>query len=98
MGTMWIFWSVTVRVMHSVQNRISSRRQIGTSLTNPGKEIEKLFPVFVHRKHLMGSIPMEIETLAKQGEIPVKEEEDNDNHSILLINVWTNIRLKSGHF
>lgn len=80
MGTMWIFWSVTVCVMHSVQNRISSRRQIGTSLTNPGKEIEKLFPVFVHRKHLMGSIPMEEETLAEQREIPMQEKENNQYH------------------
>lgn len=98
MRAVGIFWGVGVGVMHSVKNRISSRREVGAALPNPGEEIEELFPVFAHHKHLMGGIAVKEETLAKQGEIPVKQEEDNDNHSILLLNVSTNIRLKSGQF
>jgi hypothetical protein len=67
--------------MHSVKNRIGSGRQIRTTLPHPGEEVKEFFPVFAHDKHLMGGIAVKKETLAKQGEIPVKQEEDDDNHS-----------------
>jgi hypothetical protein len=49
-------------------------------LPDPSKKVEELFPILAHYEHLMGSIPMEKETLAKQGEIPVQQKEDNYNH------------------
>ncbi|SFB11251.1 hypothetical protein SAMN04489723_104259 [Algoriphagus aquimarinus] len=81
MRAVWIFWCVAVGVMHSVKNSICSRREIGATLPHPCKEIEKLFPVFVHIEHLMGSISVKEEALAKQGEIPMQQEQDNDYHS-----------------
>lgn len=80
MGAMRIFWGVGVGVVHSVKNRIGSWGQIRAALPNPCEEIEKLFPKLAHQKHLMGGITVKEETLAKQGEIPVKQEEDNYNH------------------
>jgi len=55
-----------------MQNCISPRRKVGATLPDPGEEVEEFFPIFVHDEHLMGSIPMEKETLAKQGEIPME--------------------------
>jgi hypothetical protein len=34
--------------MHPVQNGICPRGEVGTALTNPSKEIEKFFPIFIH--------------------------------------------------
>jgi hypothetical protein len=81
MGAVRVLGRIGVSMVHSVQNGIRSGREVRTTLPNPSKEIEKLFPVFAHDKHLVSSIPMKEETLAKQGEIPVKQEEDYDNHS-----------------
>ena len=74
--TMWIFWSITVSMVHPMQDGISPRRQIRTSLTKPSKEIEEFFPILVHRKHLMGCIPVQEETLAEQREIPMEKKEN----------------------
>lgn len=75
--TVRIFWSITISMVHPVQYSIGPWRQIGTALAKPGEEIKEFFPIFIHGEHLMGSISVEKETLAKQREIPMKEEEDN---------------------
>lgn len=80
-------------MVHPVKDSIGSGRQIGTALPNPGKEIEEFFPILAHQKHLMGCISMEKEALAKQGEIPVEQEEDDYNHSANFYNTDANIRL-----
>jgi hypothetical protein len=66
-----------------MKDSIGSWRKVAAALPNPGKEVEELFPVLTHHKHLMSSIAVKEETLAKQGEIPVEQEEDNDNHSVI---------------
>ena len=65
MWTVGGFWCVTVSMVHTVQYGISPWGKIGTSLTYPGKEVEKPFPEFVHYEHLVCRIPMQEETLAK---------------------------------
>lgn len=82
MWTVWVLGSVRIGMMHSVKNGVGSGRKIGAALPHPGKEIKELFPVFAHHEHLMCCVAMKEETLAKQGEIPVKQEEDNDNHLV----------------
>jgi hypothetical protein len=77
---MRVHWRIRIGMMHSVQNCISSWGEIRTALPNPGKEIEEFFPKLTHHKHLMGSITMQEEALAKQGEVPMKKEQDNNNH------------------
>jgi hypothetical protein len=67
-------------MVHPVKNGIRSGGQIGTSLTDPGKDIKELFPKFAHFKHLVCSITVEKEALAKQGEIPVKKKEGYYDH------------------
>jgi hypothetical protein len=57
--------------MHSVQNRISSWRQIGTTLPHPSEKVEEFFPILIHFKHLVCCIAMKKKALAKQGEIPM---------------------------
>ncbi len=81
MRAMWIFWSITISMMHSVQNGVCSWRKVGASLPHPSEEIEEFLPVFVHIEHLMGGISVKEEALAKQGEIPMQQEQDNDYHS-----------------
>lgn len=71
MRAVGILGSIRIGMVHAVQNGIGAGREVGTSLPHPGKQVKKPFPPFGHDKHLMGSIPMEEETLTKQGEIPV---------------------------
>ncbi len=73
--TVWILRCITIGMVHSVKNGISPWRQIGTALTCPSEKVKELFPEFVHDEHLVGCIAVQKETLAKQGEIPVKKEE-----------------------
>jgi hypothetical protein len=72
-------------MMHPVENGISPWREIRTPLAYPSKHIKEPFPELGHGKHLVGCIAVEEETLAKQREIPVKKEKDNQNHVCLLI-------------
>lgn len=72
--TMRILGRIAVGVMHSVKNGICPGRKVRASLTYPSKYIKELFPKLVHNKHLMGRIPVQKETLAKEGEIPMKEK------------------------
>lgn len=66
MGAMRVLGRIAVGMVHSVQNCICSWRQIRTTLTYPGKHIEKPFPEFCHGKHLMGCVSVKEETLAKK--------------------------------
>jgi hypothetical protein len=50
-------------------------------LGNVGQQVEEPFPEFVHGEHFVGGIPVEEEGLAEEGEVPVSDEESNDeNH------------------
>ena len=80
MRAVWILWCIRIGMVHSVQNRISSWRQVRTTLPDPSKKVKETLPVFAHHKHLVGGVSVKEETLAKQGEIPVQQEEDNYNH------------------
>jgi len=42
----------------------------------------------------MGSVSMEKETLAKQREIPMKQEENNNDHSRYILDYDVNIRFE----
>jgi hypothetical protein len=67
-------------------------------LPNPGEEIEEFFPKLTHHKHLMSSVTMKKEALAKQGEIPVKQEEDDNNHSGNCLNLFAKIGFGPQYF
>jgi hypothetical protein len=41
-------------------------------LPHPREKVKEFFPILVHDEHLMGSITVEKETLAKQREIPMQ--------------------------
>ena len=69
---MRIFWCVTIGMMHSMQDRIGSRRKVRTTLPHPGEKVEEPFPEFSHDKHLMCCVSVQEEALAKQGKIPVQ--------------------------
>tara|TARA_R110000823_G_scaffold273912_1_gene392883 strand:+ start:152 stop:349 length:198 start_codon:yes stop_codon:yes gene_type:complete len=64
-----------------MQNSIGSWGQVRASLPHPSEEVEEFFPILIHIEHLMCCISMQKEALAKQGEIPMKQEEDNYYHS-----------------
>jgi hypothetical protein len=74
MRTVGILWGITIGMVHSVKNGISSWRKVGTALPDPCKDIKKPFPEFCHVEHLVSGIPVKKETLAKQGEIPMEKE------------------------
>ena len=63
-----------------MKNGIGSWRQIGTTLPHPGENVKETLPILVHDKHLMRRIAVKEETLAEKGEIPVKKEENNNDH------------------
>jgi hypothetical protein len=64
-------------MVHAVENRIGTRREVRTPLPQPSEKVEKLFPIRVHDKHLVRRIAVKKEALAKQREIPMQKEEDN---------------------
>jgi hypothetical protein len=45
-------------------------------LGNVSHQVKEPFPELVHGEHFVGRVAVEEEGLAKQGEIPVGEEED----------------------
>jgi hypothetical protein len=78
---MRIFFGVTVRVVHPVQNGVGPGTQVRRTLGNIRQQVEEPFPEFVHGEHFVGRIPMKEECLAEEGEVPVSDEESNDeNH------------------
>jgi hypothetical protein len=54
-------------------------------LPHPCKKVKEFFPIFIHIEHLVGSISMKEEALAKQGEIPMQKEEDDNYHSVQVL-------------
>ncbi|REG94253.1 hypothetical protein C8N25_10178 [Algoriphagus antarcticus] len=81
MRTMRILWRIAVGMVHSVQNSVGSRREVGTTLPHPCEKVEEFFPILIHVEHLMCSVPVQEEALAEQGEIPMQQEEKDDYHS-----------------
>jgi hypothetical protein len=75
-------------MVHAVQDGVCSRGEIRTPLPDPSKKVEKLFPVFVHHKHLMRCIAVKKKALAEEREIPMQEKEENNNHldGFLMVN------------
>tara|TARA_Y100001947_G_scaffold158436_1_gene171550 strand:+ start:1039 stop:1224 length:186 start_codon:yes stop_codon:yes gene_type:complete len=57
--------------MEPVQNCIGPGIEIGRSLGNKCKNMEKPLPEFVHREHLVGTIPVQKECLGKKRKEPV---------------------------
>jgi hypothetical protein len=51
-------------------------------LPHPCEKVEEFFPILIHVEHLMCSVSVQKEALAKQGEIPMQQEENYDYHSV----------------
>jgi hypothetical protein len=66
--------------MHPVQNRISPWAQKGRTLGYIGESKKEFLPEFTHHKHAMSSVAMKKKCLRKQRQIPVKDEEEDNNH------------------
>ena len=77
---MRILWGIRIGMVHAVQDGVCSRGEVGTPLPDPSKKVEKLFPVFVHHKHLVGCIAVKKKALAEEREIPMQEKEENNDH------------------
>ncbi len=82
MGRMWVFISVAVRMVHSVQNGITSGAKVRRTLAYECENIKEFFPEPVHDEHFVGCISMQKECLAKQREVPVSNKESNYNHYV----------------
>ena len=65
MRTVGILRSIRVGMVHAVQNRIGSRREVRTPLPDPREKVKKLFPVFVHHKHLVSCVAVQKKALAE---------------------------------
>lgn len=66
MRRMRIIFGITVRMVHAVQNRVSTGAQVRGSLKNPSEYVERLFPERAHGKHFMRRVPVQKEGLEKQ--------------------------------
>jgi hypothetical protein len=64
---------------------ISPWTQVGGTLGNVGKGKKEFFPELIHYKHSVGSIAMQEKCLGKEGEIPVKYEEQKDDSHFNLV-------------
>lgn len=77
---MRIFFGIAIGMVHAVQNRIGTWIQKTGALENKSHGIKNLFPKIVEGKHFMGCIPMEEKRLEKEGEEPVANQENKNNH------------------
>ena len=77
---MRILWSIRIGMVHAVQDGVSSRGEVRTSLPQPSEKVEKLFPVLVHHKHLVRCVAMKKKALAEKREIPMQEKEEDNYH------------------
>ncbi|SEF64164.1 hypothetical protein SAMN03080598_00848 [Algoriphagus boritolerans DSM 17298 = JCM 18970] len=65
MWTVWVLRSIRVGVVHPVKDRIGPGGEVRAILPKSSEKVEELFPVLVQDEHLLGSVAMEKETLAK---------------------------------
>lgn len=77
---MRVFFRIAVSMMHSVQNGITTRAEERGSLRDVCQKKEEPFPKTGHGKHLVRGITMQKEALAKQRQIPMQNEEDEDRY------------------
>ena len=77
---MWIFISITIRMMHSVHDRIRAGIQEGRTLSQKRYEVKCFLPKRRHRKHFVRCISMKEKGLAEQRQKPVREEENQYDH------------------
>src|SRR6187549_652329 len=73
-GGVGIEFSVGISVMHAVHDAVSSWTEIRGALEEKGKDVEKFFPTFLHRKHPVCGITMMKKCLCKQREIPMSTQ------------------------
>jgi hypothetical protein len=62
---------MSISMMHSVHDGISSWTEIRRALEEKRKDIEEPFPTFIHRKHPVCSITMMKESLREKRQIPM---------------------------
>ena len=77
MRAVGIFGRVAVGMVHPVEDSIGAGRQIGASLTDPGKDIKEPLPELTHFEHLVRCVAVQKEALAEQREIPMQEKDGN---------------------
>ncbi len=65
-GRVWIFVSVTVSVVHAVQDAIRAGNQVGGALRKPGHYINDSFDRFAGNIHAMRHIPVQEKGVEKQ--------------------------------
>jgi hypothetical protein len=57
--------------------------QEARSLAQVSEQVEEALPAVAHRELAMRAVPMKKERLAKDGEVPVEAEEQQDDHDML---------------
>lgn len=62
---MGVFFSVAIRVMHAMQDRVCPGVEEGRALGDKSETVKEPFPEFIHSEHLMRSIAMQEESLGK---------------------------------
>lgn len=75
---MWIFFRVTVGMVHTVKDRVGPGIEIRRTLCDPRKNVKKTFPAFAHGKHFMRSITVKEKGLAKKRKVPVEYQKQED--------------------
>ncbi len=81
MGRVRVSFRVAEGVVHSVKHRISTRTQVRRTLRQIRQCVKKTLPEFAHREHLVGRIAVQKERLAKQRQIPMRNERGQYNHN-----------------
>ena len=80
MGRVRIVLRIAVSVVHPVKHGISTGTQVRRTLGHPGKHVKYFFPERTGGKHLVRGVTVQKERLKEQRQVPVGNEESNDNH------------------
>jgi hypothetical protein len=76
---MRIEFSIGIGMVNAVHDAVSARAQVGRTLRDVGEHKENALPGFAHRKRTVSGVAMQEKGLCKQGQIPVRNEEKDDN-------------------
>src|SRR5580692_4160025 len=71
---------VAVGVMHPMHDCIGLRAQITGPLNGPRQEMKSSLPPLAHRELAMRAISMQEETLEKNRQLPMQDEEQENSH------------------
>jgi hypothetical protein len=67
-------------VVHAVQQRVGPGREEAAALADVGESEEEPLPEFIHRKHLVRRVAVQVKCLREQGQVVMGNEKYENGH------------------